>query len=282
MKRGYRIICFSFVAACAALAVIPLLMLFTGSFMGKAEITACIAPALGLTEGDTKWHLIPDYITLRPFVELLLDTPEFFVMFWNSGRQAFAILAGQLLVAVPAAWVFGKINFPGRTVLYWIYIVLMILPFQVTMVPHYLVLDRLKLIDTHMAVVLPAVFSTFPVFIMTKFFRSIPQTLIEAAKLDGAGEFQIFTRIGFPLGRAGINAVIVLVFLEYWNAIEQPMIFLSDKSKYPLSLYLPTVTLENIGVAFASSLVTLLPALLLFLYGQSDLESGIQASGIKE
>lgn len=267
--------------ACAGFIIIPIMMLVTGSFMGKEEVTACIAPALGFVEGETKWHLIPQYPTLRPYVALLLDTPEYFVMFWNSCREVFAILAGQLFVAVPAAWALGTIPFRGRRLLYWLYIILIILPFQVMMVSYYLVLDSMKLLDTHMAVVLPAVFSTFPVFIMTSFFRSIPIELLEAAKLDGAGELGLFIKIGLPLGKAGISAVTVLTMLEYWNAIEAPMIFLSDQMKYPLSLYLPSITLENMGVAFAASLVTLVPALLVFLYGKDDLESGIQASGIK-
>jgi multiple sugar transport system permease protein len=158
----------------------------------------------------------------------------------------------------------------------------MIMPFQVTMVSSYLVLDWFHLMDTHLAIIIPAIFSAFPVFIMTKFFKGIPEALMEAAKIDGAGEFQIFCHIGIPLGISGIVSAIVLDFLEGWNAIEQPLTFLKRQSLWPLSLYLPSISTEKIGVAFVASVIVMMPSVLIFLYGQQYLEQGIVASGIKE
>lgn len=262
---------------------IPIWMLFTGSFMGADEIYNNIGPVLNQKEGMAEWTVFPLYPTLRPVVELLLDSPGFFVMFWNSCKQVIPVLLGQLLIAVPAAWGFARFEFRGKKVLFTLYIILMVLPFQVTMVSSYLVLFRLGLIGTHLAIILPNIFSTFPVFIMVKFFKEVPKSLIEAAKLDGASEFYIFMKVGIPLGSSGIISIMILGFLEYWNAIEQPLTFLARTKEYwPLPLYLPEITTDRAGVAFVASAVMMIPALLLFLYGQKYLEQGIAASGLKE
>jgi multiple sugar transport system permease protein len=225
--------------------VLPLWFMITGSFMGTTEIKSNFSSVLLETNGKASWPFLPLYPTLRSYVEFFLDTPKFFIMFWNSCKQVFPALFGQLIIAAPAAWGFARFNFRGKKLLFILYITLMIMPFQVTMVSTYLVLDMFHLIDTHFAIILPAVFSTFPVFIMVKFFRSIPRSLIEAAKMDGAGELKIFISIGIPLGASGIISAYILDFLELWNAIEQPLNFLQTKSLWPLSLYLPNISVEK-------------------------------------
>lgn len=203
-------------------------------------------------------------------------------MFWNSCLQTGLAVAGQLLVALPAAWAFGALSFKGRRKLFLLYIVLMLQPFQVTMAPSYLVLKRLSLLNSHLAVILPAAWSAFPVFIMAKFFETVPKPLLEAARLDGAGNWMIFWRVGVPLGRPGIVSAMVLGFLEAWNAIEQPMTFLKGRRLWPLSLYLPEITADKAAVAWAASAVAMILPVSLFLMGQGALEQGIAAAGIKE
>lgn len=260
----------------------PLLLLVLCSFLGEQEIIGCFGGVLLSNGNPVKFHLLPSYPTLQGYVELLLDSPGFFVMFWNSCLQVFPILAGQLFIAVPAAWAFTHFSFPGKKLLFHLYMLLMILPFQVTMVSGYLVLGKLHLLDTYGAIILPGIFAAFPVFIITKTFRGIPVPLLEAAETDGAGEFRMFWHIAVPLAKPGIWSAMILSFLEYWNTIEQPMTFLKTKSKWPLSLYLPNITAEKVGVSFCASIIMMLPAVLLFLWGQSYLEQGIAASGLKE
>ena len=269
-------------SALALFAWAPLWMLLSGSLMGAEEVAGNLGPVLGDTEGAAVWPLLPLYPTLRPYVELLLDSPGFYVMFWNSCLQTGLVLAGQLLIALPGAWAFAHFCFPGKRALFLFYIILMMQPFQVTMVPSYLVLKRFHLLNTHLAVILPGIFSAFPVFIMTKFFASIPTPLIEAARLDGAGDFSIFMKVGIPVGRPGIISMLVLGFLEYWNAIEQPMTFLKEQRLWPLSLYLPDITADKAGAAWSASVIMMVLPVLLFLMGQETLEQGIAASGIKE
>ena len=279
LKKGLLLL---FLIILAVAVWFPLAFLLGGSFMGTQEVLQKLGPVLGDMKGFASWSLIPQYPTLRPYVELLLDSPQFFVMFWNSVRLTAGVLFGQMIVGVPAAWGFARYDFPGKGALFTLYIVLMLMPFQVTMVSNYLVLNRLSLLDTHMGIILPAVFSTFPVFIMYRSFRGIPRSLIESARLDGASEWQIFWRIGLPLGSAGVMSAMVLSFLECWSMIEQPMTFLKNRSLWPLSLYLPDIAADRAGLALAASVTALIPAILVFLYGQTYLEQGIIAAGVKE
>lgn len=260
----------------------PIWFMFTGSLMPLDELKATLGPALGMRTGYALWPMLPSYPTLQPLFELLLDTPQFFVMFWNTCALVFPQVLGQFLVGAPAAWAFSRLRFRGREVLFGIYLVLMLMPFQVMMVPSYIVAEGLHLMDTIWAVILPGVFSTFPVFIMAKGFDAVPHALLEAAALDGAGSFKTFVRVGLPLGVPGILSALVLGFLEAWNAIEQPMTFLKNRANWPLSLYLPQIVSEKVGLALVSSLVMLAPTVLIFLFGQKYLELGIQASGLKE
>ena len=267
----------------AALICSPILLLLAGSIMDGDEIYLHLEPVLmEYKRSYATWSLLPQYPSLSPALELLLDSPEFFHMFWNSVAITAGILLGQLLIGAPAAWGFARYQFPGRGAVFTLYIILMLMPFQVTMLSSFLALDRLGLIDTLWAVILPSVFSTFPVFIMYRFFRAIPDAIMESAKLDARNAFQIFWYIGLPLGSAGIVSALVLGFLESWNLIEQPMAFLKTKTLLPLSLYLPEIGLNNAGPAFAGCLLTLIPALLVFLSGREHLEQGIVASAVKE
>ncbi len=260
----------------------PVFLVVTGSVMGSADLQGCLAPVFLEGQGFVTWKLIPQYPTLEHYKRLLIETPQFFILFWNSIKITLFILAGQLVIGVPAAWAFAVYDVRGKNVLFLVYVVLMLLPFQVTMLSSYIVLNKLSLLNTHWAVILPAVFSTFPVFVTYGGFRAIPKALIEAARIDGAGEFYIFTRVGLGLGKGGILSAVVLGFLEYWNMIEQPLAFLKDKALWPLSLYLPEIDWTQAGFSFAASIVMLIPAVFVFIMGQDYLEQGIIYSGLKQ
>ena len=269
-------------AALVFLAVFPILFTVAGSIMGSQELKQVLEPFLTGEGGYISWKFLPLYPTLRAYIEVLLDSPEFFVMFWNSVKITAGVLVGQILIGVPAAWGFAKYKFPGKNVLFLIYIALMMMPFQVLMLSNYLVLDGLGLLDTLVGIILPGIFSTFPVFIMYRFFEGIPAALLEAARIDGAGEWLCFWKLGIPLGSPGIISALVLGFLEYWNLIEQPMAFLKNKELWCLSLYLPEIDASQAGKAFAVSVIVLIPAVLVFLAGQDYLEQGIISTAIKE
>ena len=266
----------------ALLICFPVLLILTGSVMDSIELGQYLGPVFGDGEGFIRWKLMPDYPTFEHYGRLLFLTPSFFVLFWNSVKMVGLILVGQLLVGVPAAWAFAAYRVRGSRTLFALYVVLMLLPFQVTMLSSYLVLNKLSLLNTHQAIILPAVFSTFPIFLSYGGFRQIPVQLLEAARIDGAGEFTIFLKIGIPLGKSGLMSAIVLGFLECWNLMEQPLAFLEDKALWPLSLYLPEISWTQAGFALCASFVTLIPAAFVFVLGQDYLEQGIIYSGLKE
>ncbi len=273
-------------AGAAVLAVMvcaPVLVVVLGSLKSGNELSYSLDPVLSQspTEESIRWRLLVLYPTLRHYSRLLIWTPDFFTVFWNLVKMVACILAGHLLVAVPAAWAFAAFRFRGRHLLFTMYVIFMLLPFQVTMLPAYLVLSGMRLMDTHAAVILPAVFSTYPVFIAYRGFTAVPKELLEAARVEGAGEFALFCSIGLPLGSSGVLSVLVLGFLDYWNMMEQPLAFLKEKVLWPLSLYLPEITQGQAGTALAASVLTLIPAALVFVMGQDYLEQGIAASGIK-
>ena len=266
----------------ALLVWTPLWMLLTGALTPTSELREHLSGVLGSSGELASWSLLPNRLTLQHVVELLLDTPAFFRVFWNSCVQVLPAVAGQVLIGAPAAWALSQLRFRGRNTIFRLYIMLMILPFQVTMASSYIVLNWLGLIDSPFAILLPAAFSAFPVFIMTKFFAGIPREMLEAARMDGASEWAVFFKIGLPLGLPGVLSAALLGFVEGWNAVEQPITFLKSASLTPLSVFLPATTVANTGVSFVSAVIALLPTVLIFLLGQQYLEQGILASGIKE
>lgn len=259
----------------------PVLFLLSGSIMSRYELSKSLLPLMTGQEELITWAFFPRYPTFEHYARILFQTPQFFVVFWNSMKMVCLILMGQFFIAVPAAWAFAVYQFRGRKLLFTLYIVLMLMPFQVTMLSSYLVLHRLELLNTHGAIILPAVFSAFPIFLIYRDFCSLPRGLIEAARIDGAGEWMIFQKIGLPLASGGILSAGVLGFLEYWNLIEQPMAFLEDQTLWPLSLYLPEIGPEQAGYSFVAAVITLIPAVFVFLAGREYLEQGIVASAVK-
>ncbi len=283
MKRKiHRLTVKIYLLALGGLFCVPILFLLSGSIMSRYELMESLGPLTADSGQMITWKFFPHYPTFQHYVRILFQTPQFFIVFWNSMKIVILILAGQLLTAVPAAWAFAVYPFRFRRPLFTLYIVLMLMPFQVTMLSSYLALDHLKLLNTHGAIILPAVFSTFPVFLIYRGFCDLPKGLIEAARIDGAGEWTIFWRIGLPLASGGILSAMVLGFLEYWSLLEQPMAFLEDQSLWPLSLYLPEISMDQAGYSFVASVITLIPAVFVFLSGREYLEQGIVASALKE
>ena len=281
MKKRNGMVLIILAAACL-LVWIPLLLMAGASLMPEDELYWRYLSPLGLGKDRVRAALLPSYPSPEALVELLIRSPGFFVMFWNSCLQVLPVLAGQLAVAAPAAWAFAKFRFKGKRLLFGGYVILMVLPFQVTQVSNYLVLDRLGLLDSHLSLILPGIWSTLPVFIMTKTFETIPDVLMEAAYLDGAGEFYTFFHVGLPLGYPAVVTSLMLSFVEGWNALEQPVTYLKSKNLWPLSLYLPGITEDKASVAFAAALVTCLLPVLLYLSCQEELEQGVAAAGVKQ
>lgn len=262
------------------LSCLPIFLLFIGSITGRHELAFYLK---GIFEGPGQsfFPLFPSFPSLRGYLEVLLDTPEFYRVFWNSVKLTFCIMAGQLFCSVPAAWGFSRWHGTLSSLLFYLYTILMLLPFQVTMVSGYIVIDRLGMMDSHSAVILPAVFSTFPVFLIYRYFIGIPEEIFEAFSLDSSSHFRMFLHMGLPLAMPGVKAALLLGILEYWNLLEQPLIFLKNPSLWPFSLYIPNISQNSLQYTFVFSFLVLLPMVLITFQGREELEKGIGTMVLK-
>ena len=229
--------------------------------------------------GQVNLKFIPDKVTMSQYVNGLIRSPDYLIKFWNSVLLTLPIVIFQVGIASLAAYGFTRWRGKIRGFIFFFYVILMLMPYQVTLVPNYLVSKWLNIYDTRWAIILPGAFAPFSVFLLTKFMRRIPYSLIEAAKMEGAGEWYIFTRICLPQCRAALYSIVILVFIDYWNMVEQPLILLNDPEKQQLSVFLSTINTGEIGLAFAMGTVYMIPCLLLFLHGEEYLVEGIAHQG---
>lgn len=291
IRRGILVgIIVVIIAATALLFMAPTVLTITNSFMSGTEISANYGKIFGNVGSGTKIYisekvnlkLIPDMISFNQYSTTLIKSPEYLLKFWNSVILVVPITLFQILIALGAAYCFARFKGKIRSLIFFTYIILMLMPYQVTLVPNYLVAGWLGILNTRWSIILPGIFAPFSVFILTKFMRRIPSAMIEAAKLDGAGEWQIFMQICVPQCRGTIYSVAILVFIDYWNMVEQPLILLSDSDLHPLSVFLSKINSGDVGLAFAVATIYMVPTLLMFLYSEDYLIEGISySSGIK-
>ena len=273
-------------AVFAFLFLMPTVLTITNSFMTQSEITANYGQAFqNATDGKSyikdkiNLKFIPDKVSFTQYFTVLLKSPDFLYKFWNSVILVAPIVLAQLAVASVAAYGFTRWRGKIRDTIFFAYVILMLMPYQVTLVPNYLVSDFLGLLNTRWAIILPGAFAPFSVFLLTKSMRRIPASLIESAKLDGAGEWHIFWNICLPQCRSALYSIAILVFIDYWNMVEQPLILLPDASQQPLSVYLSQINAGEIGIAFAAAVIYMVPGLLMFLHGEAYLVEGITYAG---
>ena len=277
----------TFLIVFTTIFVIPIVFTICNSFMGKAEISSNYGMIFATTDTGAKQFIsetvnlkfIPDKVSFNQYITVLFKSPDYLIKFWNSVILVVPIVVFQLMVACLAAYGFTRYRGRGREIIFFAYIILMLMPYQVTLVPNFLVSKWLNILDTRWAIWLPGIFSPYAVFLLTKFMRRIPGSLFEAAKIDGAGEWQIFRKICMPLCKGALSSVAILVFIDYWNMVEQPLILLSDEQMHPLSVFLSKINSGEIGLAFAVATIYMVPALLVFLYGEEYLVEGIAYQG---
>ncbi len=273
-------------AVFAVLFLLPTVLTITNSFMTQSEITANYGQVFSnVSDGKSyisktiNLKFIPDEVSFTQYITVLLKSPDYLLKFWNSVILVVPIVAAQLLIASIAAYGFTRWRGKVRDGIFFAYVILMLMPYQVTLVPNYLVSDWLGILNTRWAIILPGAFAPFSVFLLTKFMRRIPVALIESAKLDGASEWHVFWDICLPQCRSALYSIAILVFIDYWNMVEQPLILLQNADEQPLSVYLSTINAGEIGIAFAVAVIYMIPGLLLFLHGESYLVEGIAYSG---
>ena len=271
----------------ALMFLLPTVLTITNSFMTQSEITANYGEVFQSAAGDGSSYVsekvtlkfIPDMVSFAQYKATLFATPDYLLKFWNSVILVVPIVLLQVGTAAITAYGFTRWRGKVRSFLFFFYVILMLMPYQVTLVPNFLVSDWLGILNTRWAIIFPGMFAPFSVFLLTKFMRRIPASLIEAAKLDGSSVWQIFKDICLPQCRSALYSIAILVFIDYWNMVEQPLTLLPDASKQPLSVYLAEINAGEVGLAFAVATVYMVPCLLLFLHGEDYLVEGIVHQG---
>lgn len=232
----------------------------------------CLAPFLYiLVEGV----LTDRGLTLEYYYKVFLASPQYLVRFWKSLALALVIALGQLAASTLAGYGFAKCRFRGKNAMFFLLMALMIMPLQVTLVPNYIVLDRMGLLNTYYALALPMIFVPLGTFIMTQSFRSVSNEIIDAAKLDGCGTLQVLWRIAIPMNKNGLVCTLLLSFLDGWNMVEQPIVYMKDFASYPLSVALASVAPGEHIVQLVCCVLVMIPPLFLFAYFSQELVEGI-------
>ncbi|HIU34230.1 MAG TPA: carbohydrate ABC transporter permease [Candidatus Pullichristensenella excrementigallinarum] len=270
-------------AVVAIVILLPVVLTALYSFFSPEEIKAFMG-----TRGNydsSQWmeiKLAPKVFSLSQYYNILIEDVSVLRLLCNSAMYAGAILLGQALVIPMMAYALSRFQFRGRDAIFFVVIMLMLLPFQVTMVPNVLTLRTLGLLNTVWAVILPICFAPFYIFLLRQYMIGLPKELIEAAQIDGAGTFRSFLYVVLPVCRPILGAAVALSFADCWNLVEQPLTYLAGKQEWmPLSVMFNQLTEKSSGVEFAGAALYILPALFVYLYFQKDILMGIQLTELK-
>ncbi len=232
--------------------------------------------------------LIPPKIIPDPWVfsnyPASLQALPFGRAYFNSIYITAIVVASTLLTGSMAAYAFAKIEFRGREVLFLMFLATLMVPYQVTIIPLYLIMTNIGWVDTHLALIVPgALFNAFAVFLLRQFIRAIPRELEEAAIVDGAGRFTIYYKIVMPLLVPALSALAIFVFLGSWNSFFHPLIFLSTPSKFTVPLMLDQFRGQytvDWTLLMAGSAIAVIPVLAVYMIGQRQIIEGITLTGL--
>lgn len=251
----------------AVVFVLPIVLTFVHSF----GVQDAVSEELQLT------RMFPTRFGLDGYYELFVENHPILRGFWNSVLYAGVITVCNIVVSVPAAFAFLHARFKGKDLLFFLYIVLMMMPLQVTLLPNYIGLRDMKLLDTQYAIILPAIFTPFSAFLMTQYMRGLEEASIEAAMLETNSVIRMLVMIVLPQLKTCILAVFVFVFAEYWNMVEQPNIYLRQETLKPMSVLLTASGSMTLSAVLAGSVVLMIPIVILYLYFHDSLEVGLES-----
>ena len=244
-------------------------------------VSTSLKKTKALTVLPIQW--LPDEISFDGFVKIF-DIFPFDKAIFNSIFISVLITFVTVMSASMAAYVFSKINFKGREVLFCIYIATMMIPANITMIPNYLTLKHLSLLNSYVGIMLPSLFNAFGTFMIRQYMRTIPDDFVEAAVLDGASHLRIFFKMILPLSRPAIATLTVITFMGAWNDYLWPLIVLTDKNKMTLPVGLSLLNGQHqsdYNMLMAGALISMIPILLIYTFAQRYFEQGLSVGGIK-
>lgn len=211
---------------------------------------------------------------ISSYLDFYIWKPSYLAGWVNSFVIATSAAMGSVIISIPAAYVFAKVKFRGSNLLFYLYIIVMMMPFQVTLLPQYIVSKSAEIYDTPLALILPGIFSPFAVFLLTQVMKSVPNEIIEAARLETASTIRIILSIIIPSIRPGIVCSWILVFTEQWNSVAEPLILIESKTKFPLAVLLNEIEAGDV-LGFAATTVFMLLPMLLFAFFKSEIREGL-------
>ena len=258
-------------ALIAVLAAIPFLWMITTSLKARGALMSI----------PIEW--IPKEPTLAAYVKVFSKFP-FFRTIGNSLFISVTYTVMTLISASMAAFAFAKLEFPRADMLLKIFLATMMIPTQVTMIPLFVVMNKMQLINTYSSVILPSIFRPFAIFLLVQQMRTIPNDYLDAARIDGASTFRVYFRVALPLCRPTLATLSITTFMEAWNDYLWPLLMLTDKAKMTLPIALSTLNGQystEYNVLMAGSLISMVPIILVYIFAQKYFENGMMAGGIK-
>ena len=267
----------------SVIILLPIVITALYSFFSPDEIKAFMDTRSSYDAAQfMEIKLSPNMFSLSQYYKILIEDMTILRYFVNSAMYTGAILLGQALFIPAMAYALSRFRFPGRDALFFVIIMLMLLPFQVTMVPNVITLRAMGLLDTVWSVILPMTVAPFYIFLLRQYMVGLPNDMIEAAQIDGAGTLRCFVHVVMPVCQPILGAAIALSFADCWNLVEQPLTYLTTHTElYPLSVAFNQLTQKSTGVEFAGAALYTLPALFIYLFFQNDILEGVQLTELK-
>lgn len=261
------------VGALALLFISPLIWMISSSLKPTTEVFA------------TPFRLFSENIRWDNYVKVWTDNTVSMVQaYFNTFKIVIISTFGQIAIGSLAAYAFAKINFRGKNFIFLMFLSSMMIPTQVTIIPRFMLFKTLGLYNTHWSIILPTLFGATSIFMLRQFYMSLPNDLMEAAKIDGAGHFRIFLQIMMPLTKSAMITLVVLAFIASWNEYLSPLIFLTKEHLFTVSQairwYLQD-DLKRYELVMAASTSAIIPVVILFIACQKYFVEGIATSGVK-
>lgn len=266
-----KILLYAFLIIISLVMIMPFLWMISASLKSELEVF----------DFPIKW--IPEVIKWENYKKIWTEMP-FLTYYLNTFKIAAMVTVIQLFTCSLAAYAFSKITFPGRDKIFLGYLCTMMLPYQVIMIPQFMIIRMLGLVDTHMALILTAAFSPFGVFLFRQFFMGIPEELSEAARIDGCSEFRIYANIILPLAKPAAASLTIFTFVDRWNDFLGPLIYINSDAMKTLQLGMRNLQTElssSYALLMAAAVCASIPTIIVYLLAQDFFVEGIAATGVK-
>jgi multiple sugar transport system permease protein len=268
-----RIIITSIILVLAITMVMPFVWMISASFKVEADVFKF--PIQWIPE---KWNAISNYSTVWG------SEYNFGLYYLNSIKVTLLTTLFQVIVSATAGFAFAKIDFKYKNIIFLVLLATMMIPEQVTIVPTFMILNKLNLYDTHAGIILICSFSIFGIFFLRQYMSTIPDSLIDAAKIDGANYFTIFYRIILPISKPAISTLVILKFVWTWNDYQHPLIFLSSRKLFTIQLGMKSFVTDytaDYALLMAAAVSAIIPLIIIFIIGQKNVIKGITGGAVK-